>query len=234
MSAVFVTGATGYMGSGLCRELAAHGHTVRGLARPGSERRLPAGCDPVTGNALDASSYRDALQGCDTLVHLIGVAHPSPAKAAEFRSIDLVSVREAVAAALHAGVRHFVYVGVAHPAPVMQAYIAARQEGEAVIRASGIPSTVLRPWYVLGPGHRWPYALLPVYRLLEAIPRTRDAARRLGLVTLPEMIRALAAAVENPPREVRVMGVPEIRNSATLFGPCGYDQCTATPRQRRS
>ena len=107
MSVVFVTGATGYMGSGLWRELAALGHRVRGLARPGSEPRLPAGCEPVTGNALDAASYRDAVRGCDTLVHLVGVAHPSPAKAAEFRSIDLVSVREAVAAAVHAGVRHF-------------------------------------------------------------------------------------------------------------------------------
>jgi uncharacterized protein YbjT (DUF2867 family) len=215
MAAVFVTGASGYMGPGLCRELAAHGHAVRGLARLGSERRLFAGCEPVIGSALDARTYRDAVRGCDTLVHLVGVAHPSPAKAAEFRSIDLVSVREAVAAARHAGIRHFVYVGVAHPAPVMRAYIGVRQEGEALICASGIPATVLRPWYVLGPGHRWPYALLPLYRLMEAIPQTREAARRLGLVTLPQMIRALAAAVENPAPGLRVIGVPEIRSSTS-------------------
>jgi uncharacterized protein YbjT (DUF2867 family) len=110
----------------------------------------------VTGNALDAASYRDAVAGCDTLVHLVGVAHPSPAKAAEFRSVDLVSARQAVAAACHAGIRHFVYVGVARPAPVMHAYIAARTEAEDAVRASGIAATVLRPWYVLGPGHRWP------------------------------------------------------------------------------
>jgi uncharacterized protein YbjT (DUF2867 family) len=237
MAAIFVTGATGYMGRGLCRELAALGHGVRGLARPGSERLLPAGCEPVTGSALDASSYRDAVRGYDTLVHLVGVPHPSPAKAALFRSIDLVSVHEAVAAALHAGVRHFVYVGVAHPAPVMQAYIAARREGEAMIRATGIPATVLRPWYVLGPGHRWPYALLPVYRLLEAIPRTREVARRLGLVTLPEMVRALVAAVEDPARDirdVRVMGVSEIRNSTALFGARSYDQSAAAACERRN
>jgi uncharacterized protein YbjT (DUF2867 family) len=215
MAAIFVTGATGYMGTALCRELIAHGHAVRGLARPGSERRLFAGCEPVIGSALDASTYRDAVRGCETLVHLVGVGHPSPAKAAEFRSIDLVSVREAVAAAQHAGIGHFVYVGVAHPAPVMHAYIAARQEGEAAIRASGIPATVLRPWYVLGPGHRWPYALLPIYRLMEAIPRTRESARRLGLVTLPQMVRALASAVEHPARGLRVVGVPEIRSSTS-------------------
>ena len=212
MAAVFVTGATGYLGRRLCSELTARGHRVRGLTRPASHARLAAGCEAASGNALDAASYQDSVAGCDTLVHLVGVAHPSPAKAAEFRSVDLVSAREAVAAAQHAGVRHFVYVGVAHPAPVMHAYIAARRDAEDAVRASGIPATVLRPWYVLGPGHRWPYALLPAYWLLEALPATRESARRLGLVTLTQMVRALAAAVEDPPHGVRVLGVPEIRS----------------------
>ncbi len=69
----------------------------------------------------------------------------------------------------------------------------------------------LRPWYVLGPGHRRPYALLPLYRVLEALPATREGARRLGLVTLDQMVAALVGAVENPAEEVRVFGVPEIR-----------------------
>ena len=39
-----------------------------------------------------------------------------------------------------------------------------------------------RPWYVLGPGHRWPYLLLPIYKFAELIPKTRKGALRLGLV----------------------------------------------------
>ena len=73
----------------------------------------------------------------------------------------------------------------------MRAYIAARQEGEALVAASGIPATVLRPWYVLGPGHRWPYLLLPFYALLRWLSSTRASAERLGLVTRPAMIAAL-------------------------------------------
>ena len=73
-------------------------------------------------------------------------------------------------------------------------------------------ATVLRPWYVLGPGHRWPYALLPFYWLFEQIPSKRDTALRLGLVTHAQMIASLARAVENrPPSGVRVVEVPEIR-----------------------
>src|SRR5262249_32659776 len=108
-----------------------------------------------------------------------------------------------------------VYVSVAQPAPMMQAYIDARVAGEAAIAKAGLTATILRPWYVLGPGHRWPYLLLPFYAIAERIPSTRDGARRLGLVTLAQMARALVAAVESPPTAgaTRIAGVPEIRAS---------------------
>jgi uncharacterized protein YbjT (DUF2867 family) len=207
---VFITGGTGYIGSRLIPRLLEHGHSVRALVRPGSGAKLPSGCTPVIGNALDANSYRDQVQA-STFVQLVGVTHPSPAKAAEFRSIDLVAGREAIRAAATAGVRHFVYVSVAHPAPMMKAYIEVRAECEALIRETGLHATILRPWYVLGPGHRWPYALIPAYWLAERIPSTRDGARRLGLVTLEQMLRTLTYAVGDPVEGVRIFGVPEIR-----------------------
>lgn len=206
-----MTGGTGYMGRRLIAQLSANGHTVRALVRPGSRNKLPAGCEPVIGDALDAATYRVQVAPAEVFVHLIGVAHPSPSKAEQFRSVDLASVRAAVSAAVSAGIRHFVYVSVAHPAPVMHAYIAARSEAEDLIRAAAMNATILRPWYVLGPGHRWPLLLQPLYWVAERYPGTRDSARRLGLVTIAQMIAALATAVETCPRGVRVMEVPEIR-----------------------
>jgi uncharacterized protein YbjT (DUF2867 family) len=213
MAFVFITGASGFMGRGVSEELLRRGHQVRGLARAGSEKRVALGVEGVTGDPLDAATYRDAVCGADTFVHLVGVSHPNPSKAAQFRSIDLVSAKQAVAAAKIAGIRHFIYVSVAHPAPMMREYIAARTEAEAAIRASGLNATILRPWYVLGPGRRWPLLLLPAYWLLGALPNTRESARRLGLVTLPQMISTMANAVEKPAVGVRILEVPQIRIS---------------------
>jgi uncharacterized protein YbjT (DUF2867 family) len=208
---VFVTGASGYMGRCLAPELIRRDHQMTALVRQGSERKAPAGCDVVVGDALDAASYRERVpKGC-VFVHLVGVAHPSPTKGAEFRAIDLVSIRAAVDAAKFAEVRHFVYVSVAHPAPVMKDYIAVRTEGEALIRSAGLNATILRPWYVLGPGHWWPVALKPVYWLMEQLPSSRESARRLGLVTLAQMVNALANAVDRPGDGVRVVDVPGIK-----------------------
>ncbi|MBZ5570710.1 MAG: NAD(P)H-binding protein [Acidobacteriia bacterium] len=214
---VFITGSTGYMGRSLIAELLRRGHQVRALARTGSEGKLPPGCQVVFGDALNGDSYAASIQPADTFVQLVGVAHPSPSKAAEFRTIDFASASGAIKAASGAGIQHFVYLSVAQPAPMMKAYIEVRSECEALLRRSGMNATVLRPWYVLGPGHRWPYVLLPMYWLMERLPSTREGARRLGLVTLAQMKGALVDAVENPSRGLRIVEVPEIRASAGLF-----------------
>jgi hypothetical protein len=123
----------------------------------------------VVGDALDPSTFAPAVTPADTIVHLVGTPHPSPSKAAEFRRVDLPSILASVEAARRAQAAHLVYVSVAHPAPVMHAYIEARS--------------------------------------------TRDTARRLGLVTLRQMVTALVRAVENPPAigSIRIVDVPGIR-----------------------
>lgn len=195
MRAVFVTGGTGYLGRPLVAALLARGCDVHALVRRGSERKLPAGARAVVGDALDASTFAHAVPHGATIVHLVGTPHPNPSKAAEFERVDLQSIRTTTAAAVHSGASHLVYVSVAHPAPVMRAYVAVRAAGESLVEATGVPATILRPWYVLGPGHRWPYLLVPVYALLRQLPSTRETALRLGLVTRAAMIAALARAV---------------------------------------
>ncbi len=94
---------------------------------------------------------------------------------------------------------------------MMKAYIEVRSQCEAIIGQSGMNATILRPWYVLGPGHRWPYLLIPIYKIVELLPSTRAGATRLGLVTLSQMVGALVRAVETPAQGVRIVEVPEIR-----------------------
>jgi uncharacterized protein YbjT (DUF2867 family) len=210
---VFVTGGTGYIGTRLIPRLLSRGHRVRALARSGSVGRVPSGAAVVVGDALDPDSFASALRAGDTLVHLVGTPHPSPSKAEEFVRVDLASARATVGAARRAGVAHVVFISVAQPAPVMHAYVAARAEAERAIADAGLTATVLRPWYVLGPGHRWPLLLVPIYACARLVPSWRDGARRLGLVTLPQMINALVRAVEDrpPAGTLRIVDVQSIR-----------------------
>jgi len=227
---VFVSGGTGYIGQRLIRLLMDRRHSVSAVVRAASAKKLPLGCTPVEGNALKASSFALRIAPAETLVHLVGVSRPAPWKEAEFRAVDLASAKASVEAACQARIQHFVYASVAQPAPVMKSYIRVRAECERIIAGSGMSATFVRPWYVLGPGHWWPVALTPIYRLLEQIPGTREGALRLGLVTIQEMVSALAWAVENPAAGLRIISVPEIRSAAVrLRLGLGSDGGAATP-----
>jgi uncharacterized protein YbjT (DUF2867 family) len=174
--AVFVTGGTGYIGRALIGALLERGHSVRALVRAQSSVRLSTGAMPVVGNALNAASVAAAVRPEETIVHLVGTPHPNPRKAAEFLRVDLASIVATAQAARSAGVRHVVYVSVAQPAPVMRDYVAARAAGERALVEAGVAATVVRPWYVLGEGHRWPVGLKPFYAFAQLLPATRDRA----------------------------------------------------------
>ena len=82
---ICVTGGTGYIGRRLTPLLTVRGHEVKAVVRAGSENKLPAGVSVVVADPLREDSYTEAIRGCDTFIHLIGVPHPSPAKAAQRR-----------------------------------------------------------------------------------------------------------------------------------------------------
>ena len=146
---VFIAGGTGYMGQSLIRTLA--GTRPRG-AGSGASRVGEEASRGLHSGSWQCARWQRAMPNqiapADTFVQLVGVAHPSPAKAAEFRQVDLPSGLGAIAAAKSAGIRHFVYLSVAHPAPMMHAYIAVRSECEAAIESAGLecddPAAVVR------------------------------------------------------------------------------------------
>jgi len=212
-TSVLLTGGTGYIGRRLIPELVTRGHLVRAVVRPGSEGKVPAGAEVVVADVKSRESVGPHVSRDTVVVHLVGTPHPSPSKAAEFEALDYVAAHECIAAAKAGGAKHFVYVSVAHPAPIMRAYIDVRTRVEAELRESGLSHTIIRPWYVLGPGHRWAYVLLPMYWLMGAIPTTRDSAQRLGLVTIAQMVDTLTWAVDTAGAESRVLNVPDIRRN---------------------
>jgi uncharacterized protein YbjT (DUF2867 family) len=213
---VVVIGSTGYLGSRLIPQLIKRGHAVTAVVRPESRARELTGCRIVRADPLDAASLAPHVHAGETIVQLVGVPKPAPWKGPQFRAVDLAAGLVSIDVARAAQVDHFVYVSVARPAPIMKDYLAVRRECEERLEAAGLRATILRPWYILGPGHWWPLALQPVYRLMEQFPATHDAAVRLGLVTLREMLAGLVWAVEHPPASRRVIEVPEIRRLGGL------------------
>jgi uncharacterized protein YbjT (DUF2867 family) len=211
---IFITGATGYIGTRLIKKLLQTGYRVIALVRKGSEHKVPAGAEVIIGDPFDAGTFQQAIPAGSVFVQLLGVAHPSPQKAKQFKEIDLRSVKASADAASYACADHFIYVSVAmEPSRLMEAYQEVRKEGEEYCIKKKLHCTFIRPWYVLGPGHWWPVLILPFYGIAELVPSWRNKARAMALVTIKQMLSALVNTAETEPLPVRILEIKDIRKA---------------------
>lgn len=106
-----ITGASGFVGSAVLRQLIQAGHEVRALIRPNSDRRnldgLPV--EIVTGDLTDRSSLDRALAGCSTLFHVAADYRLWVRNPREIYEANVNGTRNVMVAAAHAGLRRIVY-----------------------------------------------------------------------------------------------------------------------------
>ena len=210
MPTVFITGATGFMGRNLTAQLLRRDYVVRALVRTGSEHKLPGSCKPIHGDVLAKDTFRFTNRSSRN-VHSTRWRNASKSR----EKGRIPCRRSGLGAAHRSGARG------RDQALCLRQRGAARTGDEVLhcrTRRSGKNDSRkrhecydLRPWYVLGPGRRWPLILQPMYWLMERIPSTRESAQRLGLVTIEQTVVTLVQSVETPAQGVRILGVPEIR-----------------------
>jgi dihydroflavonol-4-reductase len=111
-----VTGATGYIGNILTRELLDKGKKVRVLVRPTSDTSSLKGLEieKVIGDILDKDSLIRAFKGADTIYHLAAIISIMPGDRALIRRVNLEGTRNVIDACLKCGVRRLVYTSSIH------------------------------------------------------------------------------------------------------------------------
>jgi len=164
---ILLTGATGTVGSVLLRRLTATGRPVRCLVR--DPRRL--GPERVRvqialGDLGDPGSFRHALRGVETVVHLAASIRDQPGGSLE--ELNAMATLRLAQGAAQAGVGHFVLFSAIGASDHHRArFFRAKALAERAVRQSGLPHTILRPSLVYAPGDPWlrlveRLALLPV------------------------------------------------------------------------
>src|SRR5947208_9990605 len=142
---ILLTGATGVVGSALLRRLTAHGESVRCLVR--DPRRLGAERVRVQialGDLADPSSFRHALRGVDTVLHLAASTRDQPRGSIE--ELNGVATWRLVRAAEHAGVRRFVFfsaLGASAYSPAR--FLRAKTHAERAVLGSKLETVIFAP-----------------------------------------------------------------------------------------
>jgi uncharacterized protein YbjT (DUF2867 family) len=148
---ILLTGATGYIGGRLLKQLEARGRRVRCLARQPEFLRAHAasGTEIVAGDVLDSASQERALNGVDTAYYLVH----SMQRGSDFSANDRQAARNFGAAAKAVGVRRIIYLGgLGDDRQELSAHLRSRHEVGDVLRASGVTVLEFRASIIIGSG----------------------------------------------------------------------------------
>ena len=199
---VLVAGATGRTGQQLVRELTAAGFTVRALVRdPASARKvLGDGVEYATGDVRQRPTLDAALQGVRYAISAIGATRKDPANSPEF--VDFQGVQNLANAAAAAKIAQLVIVssaGVTQKDHMLNKMfdnvLLWKAKGEAAVRASGVPYTIVRPGGLTDkPGG-------------QSGVRLEQGDRGTGLIPRADVARVCVAALQSPEARNRTFEV---------------------------
>jgi len=152
---VLLTGATGYVGSYVLRALLHRDIEVRCLTHSPSSHLVDTGpsIQQVTGDITQPDTLEGAFDGCDAVIHLVGIIEERPAQGVTFERIHVAGTRTVVEAAQAAGVERFVHMSANGARPDEgTAYQTTKWRAEQIVRQAGFGHwTVFRPSLVFGP-----------------------------------------------------------------------------------
>ena len=198
---ILVTGATGFIGRALVRQLSSTGQEVRVMLRPSPRSpRLPKGV-PVEVSVVslnDARGVRAALRGVDQIVHLASAA--SLGRRGNLLTTDIEGTRTLAQTAKDAGVERFLFLSHvgsdrASAFPIHK----AKGIAEEYIRRSGVPHTIVRSTIVFGPEDGFTNNIATTLRFLPFIfPVPGDGRILLQPLWVEDLVTALIWSLQNP------------------------------------
>ena len=194
---LLLTGATGLVGSALLPRLIASGRSVRCLVR--DPRRL--GPERVRvqialGDLSDPGSFRNALRGVDTVVHLAAAIRDQPGGSIE--ETNAVATWRMVQAAHKAGVERFVFFSAQSASTHDRTrFMRAKALAARAVAESGVPHTIFAPSIVYAPGDVF-LTLLERMALLPAVPISGSGRALFQPIWSHDVADCVMAALERP------------------------------------
>lgn len=210
---ILLTGGTGFIGTSVRRELKALGHDVRLVVRAESQHKVDPreGFDVLIGDVLDTQTCLRAVDGCDAVVHLVGIRREDPKNGITYEALHTEAAYAVFDAARRAKVARGIYLSAVGARPDAQAgYQRTKFEAEEILRKSGLRWTIFRPSIAFGTGDEFhPLMADLVHR--PVVPVIDGGKTLLQPVALDNLTGPVARAVAMPETQGKVfeVGGPE-------------------------
>ncbi|HEU4365879.1 MAG TPA: NAD(P)H-binding protein [Candidatus Krumholzibacteria bacterium] len=197
---VLVTGGTGFIGTALRGELKRLGHDVRLFVRTQSVGKIDPreGFEIVTGDVLDTHACLRAAEGCDALIHLVGIRREFPQDGVTYEAMHTEASYGMFDAARRAGIERAAYLSALGARPdAPSRYHRTKFESEEILKKMDMRWTIFRPSVVFGPGDEFhPIMADLVHR--RVVPVIDGGKAMLQPMSLANVIGPLARTVTMP------------------------------------
>jgi uncharacterized protein YbjT (DUF2867 family) len=197
---ILVTGATGFIGPRIVQALRDRDRPVRALVRKPDSNVASTlavwGAELVQGDMTDGESIRRAVDGCETVVHLVAIRQ---GRESEFKRVMEEGTRSLVSAAGEAGVHRFVLMsalGATDETKDLVPYYHAKWEQEQTVRSSGIEHVIFRPSFVFAPDGGILLTFRRLARLAPVTPIIGSGEQRLQPIWIDDVASYFAEGVE--------------------------------------
>ena len=194
---VLVTGATGFVGRLVVRELQDHHHRVRCLVHtPGRDRLFSDRSVEVQyGSVTDPAALAEAFYNVEVVIHLVGIIRQGRRRS--FDQINRQGVANVVAAAKETGVKHFIEVSaIGATNNSTYSYLYSKWRGEQEVANSGLPYTILRSSIMFGEGDEFLNALAGLVRVSPLVPVAGSGRNRFQPIAAADVARCVVLAVD--------------------------------------
>jgi NADH dehydrogenase len=204
---VFVTGASGFVGSAIVEELVARHHSVHALINRRSIREQPD-VSGFLGDLFDPGSLDLAMRGCSAVIHLVGIIMERPSRGITFERMHFEGTKAVVDAAKRNGIKRYIQRSALGARPDAQSdYHKTKFRAEEYVRASGLDLTIFRPSLIHGPqgefmrmAAKWARHKAPPFLFMPYFGRGLfgfGGAGKLQPIFVKDVARAFVDAVEN-------------------------------------
>ena len=212
---VLVTGATGFLGRRVVREIIERGDTVRCLVHtPGKERIFfHRDVEVHYGSIREPASLSDAFYDVEAVVHLVGIIRRK--RPDSFEGVHREGTANVLTAAKEVGVRHFLHVSAIGSANDKNyPYFYSKWLGEREVIESGIPYTIFRPSILYGEGDEFLNSLAGLVRLFPLVPVIGSGNNRMQPLAADDLARCIADTLNRGDLKGRTLeiGGPERLN----------------------